>query len=90
LVLNNSSLGWVAHGQGERLIASEFDDFDHAAIARAMGNDGIRVRTPAELAAALQAAMGSRRPTLIDAVSSRDQPFQKITSRYSPPDARKY
>jgi acetolactate synthase-1/2/3 large subunit len=90
LVLNNSSLGWVAHGQGERLIASEFDDFDHAAIARAMGNDGIRVQTPDELAVALRAAMGSRRPTLIDAVSSRDQPFQKITSRYSPPDARKY
>jgi len=90
LVLNNSSLGWVAHGQGERLIASEFDDFDHAAIARAMGCDGIRVQTPEELASALRAAMGSNRPTLIDAVSSRDQPFQKITSRYAQPDAKKY
>ncbi len=90
LVLNNSSLGWVAHGQGERLIASEFGDFDHAAIARAMGCDGIRVQTPDELAGALRAAMGSNRPTLIDAVSSRDQPFQKITSRYAQPDARKY
>jgi acetolactate synthase-1/2/3 large subunit len=90
LVLNNSSLGWVVHGQGERLIASEFDDFDHAAIARAMGCDGIRVQTPDELASALRAAMGSKRPTLIDAVASRDQPFQKITSRYAPPEARKY
>ncbi len=90
LVLNNSSLGWVAHGQGERPIASEFEDFDHAAIALAMGCDGIRVHTPDELAGALRAAMGSKRPTLIDAVSSRDQPFQKITSRYAQPDAKKY
>jgi hypothetical protein len=34
--------------------------------------------------------MGSTRPTLIDAVSSRDQSFQKITSRYAQPDATKY
>ncbi len=90
LVMNNSALGWVVHGQGERLIASEFADFDHAAIARAMGCDGIRVQTPDELAGALRAAVGSKRPTLIDAVSSRDQPFQKITSRYAQTEARKY
>jgi acetolactate synthase-1/2/3 large subunit len=90
LVLNNSALGWVVHGQGERLIASEFEHFDHAAIARAMGCDGTRVETPQELAGALRAAMGTKRPTLIDAVSSRDQSFQKITSRYAQPDARKY
>jgi acetolactate synthase-1/2/3 large subunit len=90
LVLNNSVLGWVMHGQGERVIASEFDEFDHAAIARAMGCDGIRVQTPHELAGALRDAMSSKRPTLIDAVTSRDQPFQKITSHYAQPDARKY
>jgi acetolactate synthase-1/2/3 large subunit len=90
LVLNNSALGWVVHGQGERIIASEFADFDHAAIARAMGCDGIRVENPEQLAGALRGAMGSNRPTLIDAVSSGDQPFQKITSRYAPPDSRKY
>jgi acetolactate synthase-1/2/3 large subunit len=90
LVMNNSILGWVVHGQGERLIASEFADFDHAAIARAMGCDGIRVQTPEELASALRAAMGSKRPTVIDAITSRDQSFQKITSRYAQPDAKKY
>jgi acetolactate synthase-1/2/3 large subunit len=90
LVMNNSVLGWVVHGQGERLIASEFADFDLAAIARSMGCDGIRVNSPQQLASALRAAMGSTRPTLIDAVSSRDQSFQKITSRYAQPDARKY
>ncbi|HEV2030104.1 MAG TPA: thiamine pyrophosphate-binding protein [Candidatus Dormibacteraeota bacterium] len=90
LVMNNSILGWVVHGQGERLIASEFADFDHAAIARAMGCDGVRVHTPQELASALGAALGSNRPTVIDAITSRDQSFQKITSRYAKPDARKY
>ena len=90
LVMNNSILGWVVHGQGERLIASEFADFDHAAIARAMGCDGIRVQTPDELAGALRAAIGSKRPTVIDAITSRDQSFQKITSRYAQPDAKKY
>jgi acetolactate synthase I/II/III large subunit len=90
LVMNNSILGWVVHGQGERLIASEFAEFDHAAIARAMGCDGIRVQTPDELAGALRSALGSTRPTVIDAITSRDQSFQKITSRYAQPDARKY
>jgi len=90
LVMNNSILGWVVHGQGERLIASEFADFDHAAIARAMGCDGVRVNTPQELASALGAALASNRPTVIDAITSRDQSFQKITSRYAKPDGRKY
>jgi len=90
LVMNNSILGWVVHGQGERLIASEFADFDHAAIARAMGCDGVRVHTPQELASALGTAMGSNRATVIDAITSRDQSFQKITSRYAKPDAKKY
>jgi acetolactate synthase-1/2/3 large subunit len=90
LVLNNSVLGWVLHGQGERLIASEFEQFDHAAIARAMGCDGVHVETPDELAGALRSAVGSRRPTLIDAVTSRGQSFQKITSSFARPDARRY
>jgi acetolactate synthase-1/2/3 large subunit len=90
LVMNNSVLGWVVHGQGSRLIASEFEEFDYASIARAMGCDGIRVHTPKELAGTLRDAMGSKRPTLIDAVSSRDQPFQKITSRFAKPDAKTY
>jgi acetolactate synthase-1/2/3 large subunit len=90
LVMNNSMLGWVAHGQGKRLIASEFADFDHAAIARAMGCDGVRVHTPKELAGALDAAVLSNRPTVIDAITSRDQSFLKITSRYAKPEAKKY
>ena len=35
VVFNNNALGWVLHGGGP--FAAEFNDFDHAAIARAMG-----------------------------------------------------
>ncbi len=81
LVLNNASLGWVAHGQGERPIASEFADFDHAAIARAMGCDGVRVERPDQLAAALRDAMDADRPVVIDAITSRRPSFREITSQ---------
>jgi acetolactate synthase I/II/III large subunit len=81
LVLNNASLGWVAHGQGERLIASEFADFDHAAIARGMGVDGVRVERPDQLAAALRYAMHADRPVVIDAITSRRPSFKEITAK---------
>jgi acetolactate synthase I/II/III large subunit len=81
LVLNNASLGWVAHGQGERPIASEFADFDHAAIARAMGCEGIRVERPDQLATALRDAMEADRPVVIDAITSRRPSFKEITAK---------
>lgn len=81
LVLNNASLGWVAHGQGERPIASEFADFDHAAMARAMGCEGVRVERPDQLAAALRDAMHADRPFVIDAITSRRPSFKEITAR---------
>ena len=49
VVFNNSMLGWVLHGQGARPIASKFADYDHAAIGRAMGCDGIRVERATDL-----------------------------------------
>jgi acetolactate synthase-1/2/3 large subunit len=80
IVLNNRALGWVTHGQGERSIASRFEDFDHAAIARSMGVDGVRVEDPAELAPAIDAAVGNGRTTVIDVVTSLDETFHKVTS----------
>ena len=61
VVFNNKALGWVLHGSGP--FAAEFKDFDHAAIARAMGCRGERVEDPAALAPALQEALASRVPT---------------------------
>ncbi len=78
VVFNNQALGWVLHGGGP--FAAEFADFDHAAIARAMGCHGMRVTDPAALGPALREAMNARLPTVIDVRTSLAQSFADITS----------
>jgi acetolactate synthase-1/2/3 large subunit len=78
VVFNNQALGWVLHGAGP--FAAEFADFDHAAIARAMGCNGVRVTEPAALGAALREALNARVPTVIDVRTSLAQSFADITS----------
>jgi acetolactate synthase-1/2/3 large subunit len=80
VVLNNSQLGWIRHGQGERPIASTFANYDHAAIARAMGCEGIRVERPDELQKALKHALSCGRPTVVDVVTSDRYTFRDVTS----------
>lgn len=80
VVLNNSQLGWIRHGQGARPIASTFADYDHAAIARAMGCEGIRVERPDELQKALARALSCGRPTVVDVVTSDRYTFRDVTS----------
>lgn len=57
VVLDNTALGWVLHGQGERPFMSTFKDFDLAAIARAVGAQATCVSDEAELDAAVRAAV---------------------------------
>jgi acetolactate synthase-1/2/3 large subunit len=78
VVFNNGMLGWVAHVQGNRRIASSLGDYDHAAIARAMGCDAYRVEDAAELAPRLRAAVASGRTTVIDVVTSPDETWEKV------------
>ena len=78
VVFNNKALGWVLHGSGP--FAAEFKEFDHAAIARAMGCRGMRVEDPAALAPALQEALAARVPTVIDVMTSLAVSFADITS----------
>ncbi|HZT88598.1 MAG TPA: thiamine pyrophosphate-binding protein [Stellaceae bacterium] len=78
VVFNNNALGWVLHGGGP--FAAEFKDFDHAAIARAMGCRGARVEQPEALAPALKEALASRAPTVIDVRTSLKTSFADITS----------
>jgi acetolactate synthase I/II/III large subunit len=80
VVLNNSALGWVKHGQGNRPIASTFADMDFAAIARAMGCRGIRVERAEEIAPALREALGRGEPTVVDVVTSLRPSFRDVTS----------
>jgi acetolactate synthase-1/2/3 large subunit len=79
-VFNNGCLGWVYHGQGDRPIASEFASYDYAAVARAIGCEGIRVEKPEALAGALDRAIGLNKPVLLDVVTSRGPTFREVTS----------
>ena len=80
VVLNNSALGWVKHGQGNRTIASTFADMDFAAIAKAMGCRGIRVERAEEIGPAMREALDGKAPTVVDVVTSFKPSFRDVTS----------
>ena len=79
VVFNNKALGWVLHGSGR--FAAEFNDFNHAEIAKAMGCRGVRVTDPAALGPALREALAARAPTVIDVMTSLEVTFADITSQ---------
>lgn len=78
VIFNNQALGWSLHSRGP--FATTLGDFDHAAIARGMGCEGLRVREPAELGPALQAALACGRPAVIDVMTSLELRFDQLTS----------
>jgi acetolactate synthase-1/2/3 large subunit len=78
VVFNNGVLGWVLHGMGEQVVAAEFADFDHAAIARALGCDGVRPESVAELEAALARLGSLERPLVVDVPMGLDTSFREI------------
>ena len=80
VVMNNSMLGWVRHMQGERPIASTLPSYDHAALARSLGCDGVRVEKPSGLEHALRDALRSGRTTVIDVRISAEQSWERVTS----------
>jgi acetolactate synthase I/II/III large subunit len=80
VVFNNGALGWVKHGQGDRNIACDLSNFDHAAIARSIGCDGIRVEDPSALGSALRQAMASDKPCVIDINTSLKETYRRVTS----------
>jgi acetolactate synthase-1/2/3 large subunit len=76
IVLSNGILGFQKHAEmvafGEHTNAIGIAPIDHAAIARAVGADGIRVDTHADLSLALTTALFAERVTLIDVVIDGD------------------
>jgi len=81
VVFNNSVLGWVKHEQGTRVIAADLTQFDHAAVARALGWNGIRIEHPADLAGALSGAIAdTERPTLLDVITSAAETYLTVQS----------
>jgi acetolactate synthase I/II/III large subunit len=79
VVFNNKALGWVLHGSGP--FSAEFNDWDHAAIARALGCRGVRIEDPAGIAPALAEALATRAPTVLDVRTSLAVTFADITSQ---------
>lgn len=82
LLINNGILGYQKHAEnvkfGEHTSAVHFSGVEHAAIARACGINGVRVSDPAQIAAALQAAMAAEDSTLIEVMCSENA-FPPIT-----------
>ena len=79
VVFNNKALGWVLHGSGP--FSAEFNDWDHAAIARALGCRGVRIEDPGAIAPALAEALSTRAPTVLDVRTSLAVTFADITSQ---------
>jgi acetolactate synthase I/II/III large subunit len=77
VVVNNAASGYVKALQHAifrgRYQSSDLVEMDYAAIARAMGCNGIRVEDPDQLPAALAKGLAERtRPTVLDVIVTRD------------------
>lgn len=76
IVLNDACYSMVEQGMllyGCTPVDSRFPRADFAAIGRAMGADGMRVSSEAELDAALQRAMEAEGPFIVDVIMTRDE-----------------
>ncbi|WP_265519626.1 acetolactate synthase catalytic subunit [Nitratireductor luteus] len=76
IVLNNGVLGYQKDAEtvkfGKCTSACHFAPVDHAAIAQACGCNAATVREPGEILPALQTAIASRKPWLIEAITDPD------------------
>lgn len=80
IVLDNGVLGWVYSGQRGRVIASELQRFDYAAIAEAMGAHVATVSDLDAVRAALRGARERSGVSLIVARTSTDDRYQHLMS----------
>jgi acetolactate synthase I/II/III large subunit len=78
LVFNNEALGWVLHGMGEKAVAAHFAHFDHAAVARSINCDGVRVASVDDLRDALKGLADLTRPLVIDVPTSLATSFRDV------------
>jgi acetolactate synthase-1/2/3 large subunit len=78
VILNNAGLGWIKQIQSNiGAKASLYGDVDFAAVARAMGAEGVRVDEIGAFREALAGGLRRRGPTVIDVASSiEDSPIR--------------
>jgi acetolactate synthase-1/2/3 large subunit len=85
VVMNDSQLGMVREGQGSEPIGSQFISTNYAKIAQAFGCEGERIETPEAVARALERALRSEKPYVLDVTISREE---KIYEQLFSPLAR--
>lgn len=77
VVFSNSVFGWIKASQktgyGQRYFSVDFDRTDHARVAEAFGVKAWRVEDPADLEAALKAALMHDGPALVDVIAQELQ-----------------
>jgi acetolactate synthase-1/2/3 large subunit len=66
IVMNDSALGMVTRGQGEKRIASEFRPTEYWKIAEAYGGTGYNITDPEQIKPTLQKALSENRPSVLD------------------------
>ena len=64
---------------GGTAVAAGCDTFDHAAIARSLGCDSVRVESTSDLRDALKAFPDTTRPFVIDVPTSLATSFREVT-----------
>ena len=83
IVLNNQILGYQKHAElslfGGFTDVCDFEPVDHAAIARAVGCDGVRIENPDDFLPALKAALASGSVTVLDVITD-ERAYPPITS----------
>lgn len=83
VVLNNQILGYQKHAElslfGDFTDVCDFEAVDHAAIARAVGCNGVRIEQPDDLLPALKAALAADQTTVIDVITDQ-RAYPPITS----------
>lgn len=93
IVLNNQILGYQMHGEDfvfqTHSDAAELGPVDHAAIAIASGCHGERVSRPDQVAPALQRALASGKPAVIDLMIDNQArpPLNMYNSKPKPAEA---
>jgi acetolactate synthase-1/2/3 large subunit len=82
VIFNNRALGWPLHTMPEHSQKFfEFYDFDHAAIAKAMGCDGKRCESVEDVQQALKESLTSPVPYVIDVPITLEADFRDSTAQ---------
>jgi len=79
VVMNNSCLGNVMDYQpDDRRLATEYPEPNLAEIAKAIGIEGYKVENAEDVKGALQEALQSDKPSLVDIVTSKQKHFKAM------------